>query len=583
VRSAENIYMDGMELMTFGLREVPAVIEETLAVAGWQRESVGLYGIHQTSKFMVEYLAKTAALPKGSVPIGMTETGNTGPASIPLLLSIIRSDFPSERRKRSLLCGYGVGFSWGACALDLSKTEILPLVELDRGAHTGILNYKNSGVRPPVPRIAEPLLGSRLPVAIKDTVFEARLGSQTPALLTDHQVFERPVFPAAGFIGMAFAAGKQALSSSHLQIDNLVMGQALVLPDHVRTQTVLAMGTNRLAFRVSSHPQQDQTIKDDNWRLHASGQISVLPQDHASFKADLSQLGHRFGQELSVGEVYEQFREVRGLNYGTGFQVIERLHHIENEAFGRLCVPEAAQRDQYSLHPVLLDGAIQILLMSFPQRLSQETYLPIGLERCWISQEYDTSGWAHARLRPSDSDDSEVLIGDVRLFDEEGTVFFEGLGLSFKRTDQESVLRLSQLNRTRQSRQDSVSLPAVPSGFVDKLRQVNGPERTSLLRAYVRPVVARVLEVKPDQIADDTLLSRLGLDSLRALELRNQVETDLSLDIPMVKFLQKISVSRLVSTLDMELAESLSERLTDLTSTKSTVDFFSAVVVAGEV
>ena len=130
VRSADNIFMNGAEIMNFALTEVPKVIDEVLAVAGWTKDSVGFYGLHQANKFMVDYLAKKSRLPKGSAPVGMGRTGNAGPASIPLLLSVMRDEFPPERRTRSVICGFGVGLSWGACALELDKTVVLAPVEL---------------------------------------------------------------------------------------------------------------------------------------------------------------------------------------------------------------------------------------------------------------------------------------------------------------------------------------------------------------------------------------------------------------------------------------------------------------------
>jgi 3-oxoacyl-[acyl-carrier-protein] synthase-3 len=130
-RSPENIFMNGAEIMNFALREVPLAIDAVLALAGWEKESVGIYGLHQANKFMVDYLAKKARLPKGSAPVGMARTGNSGPASIPQMLTAVREEFPPERRARAVFCGFGVGLSWGACAVELGGTVILPPVEMD--------------------------------------------------------------------------------------------------------------------------------------------------------------------------------------------------------------------------------------------------------------------------------------------------------------------------------------------------------------------------------------------------------------------------------------------------------------------
>ena len=49
--------------------------------------------------------------------------GNTGPASIPLLLTSGFSE-QSSKLKRVMMCGFGVGLNWGVSIADLSNTKI---------------------------------------------------------------------------------------------------------------------------------------------------------------------------------------------------------------------------------------------------------------------------------------------------------------------------------------------------------------------------------------------------------------------------------------------------------------------------
>ena len=130
-RSALDLFMDGMEIMNFTLREVPPVIEETLAAAGWPRESVGAYVLHQANRFILDYLRKKMKLPPEVWPVTMERTGNTGPASIPLALARDGARLRRENRlARCLLCGFGVGLSWGAAAVNLSDTVLPEPVEV---------------------------------------------------------------------------------------------------------------------------------------------------------------------------------------------------------------------------------------------------------------------------------------------------------------------------------------------------------------------------------------------------------------------------------------------------------------------
>ncbi len=81
--------------------------------------------MHQANEFMLNYLAKTMKVPKESVPVAMGETGNTGPASIPLMLTLEHERLSDENRlEKAVLCGFGVGLSCAAAAVDLSEAEI---------------------------------------------------------------------------------------------------------------------------------------------------------------------------------------------------------------------------------------------------------------------------------------------------------------------------------------------------------------------------------------------------------------------------------------------------------------------------
>jgi 3-oxoacyl-[acyl-carrier-protein] synthase-3 len=571
VRSAENIYMNSMELMKFSVREVPNIIEETLTLGGWTKDSVGFYGLHQTSKFMVNYLARISGLPEGSAPVAMGRTGNTGPASIPLLLAGVRNDFPPERRSRSILCGYGVGYSWGACAADLGSTVVLPPIELpakgserEQGPAKMARSRRFLASTAPVAGNEDPLLGQRLSLATKDSLFETWLGPDSPALLKDHRVFDHAVFPASGFIEMAFAAGKRAFDALELLITDLVIGQALVLPEQgIRTQTVLvANPAQGFEFRISSHSEQNGAPERAGWRLHATGKISSRGGKASVPKEDLPQLREGFPEEFPVDACYSQFREFRGLDYGSSFRSIDQLFLNPDESLGHVRLATGLEHDAYLFHPVLLDGAIQVLLMSFPEGARQEAYLPVGFESFRLYRQPGQSAWAHAQLRPAEGPDQEILTGDARVFDETGEIVFELSGVSFKRGLRESVLRRtrSDLTTTQSSTAESgtqrweTPLPVLTRDFIEQLRKATDDDRPGLLKPYVHQLVSSVLKLRTQDVDSGTYLNKMGLDSLMALELRNHISTDLEVDVSMVKFLQNLSVDSMTGLLNVEFS-----------------------------
>ncbi len=78
-------------------------------------------------------------------------------------------------------------------------------------------------------------------------------------------------------------------------------------------------------------------------------------------------------------------------------------------------------------------------------------------------------------------------------------------------------------------------------------------DRPNLLEALLRDKVARVLGTSPDRLDGEKPLLQLGIDSLMAVELRNWLEGQLRVDLPIVELMRSPSVSG--------LAELLAERL----------------------
>lgn len=122
-RSDDDLYMDGMAIMNFAISEVPLMISETLKTLDWKQEDVGCFALHQANAFMLNYLRKKMKLSIEKVPISVDGFGNTGPASIPLMLCDKAAELSKKNQlEKVVMCGFGVGLSWGTASTDLSST-----------------------------------------------------------------------------------------------------------------------------------------------------------------------------------------------------------------------------------------------------------------------------------------------------------------------------------------------------------------------------------------------------------------------------------------------------------------------------
>jgi 3-oxoacyl-[acyl-carrier-protein] synthase-3 len=124
-RSDNDLFMDGMSVFNFAITKVPKLLNETFVDCGIDKSEIDLFAFHQANEIILKYIIKSIKISTSVAPFHAKNFGNTGPASIPLLLSTNFFDEKSIPLKKVVACGFGVGLSWGASVLDLSITKIL--------------------------------------------------------------------------------------------------------------------------------------------------------------------------------------------------------------------------------------------------------------------------------------------------------------------------------------------------------------------------------------------------------------------------------------------------------------------------
>ncbi len=129
VRTDENWYMDGLEVMRFAMTDVHPCVNEVLKKCEWDKSEVDVYGFHQANEFIVKKIANQMELSMDKVPIYVKNTGNLGPDSIPWALIQHSHVQDSKQWKKVILCGFGAGLSCGTVGLDLSFTQFIDPIE----------------------------------------------------------------------------------------------------------------------------------------------------------------------------------------------------------------------------------------------------------------------------------------------------------------------------------------------------------------------------------------------------------------------------------------------------------------------
>jgi acyl carrier protein len=108
-----------------------------------------------------------------------------------------------------------------------------------------------------------------------------------------------------------------------------------------------------------------------------------------------------------------------------------------------------------------------------------------------------------------------------------------------------------------------VAIAREDSSFIQTLLSADQKERRQLLESYLCKQVAGVLRLSATKIDILQPLTALGLDSLMAIELKNRIELELGVRIPIITFLQGPSIA--------EFAGQVLDQLTPVPSTRSAI------------
>ncbi len=258
-----------------------------------------------------------------------------------------------------------------------------------------------------------PLLQNKVCLATtKDIVFQSNINIDNPVYVKDHQVGDKIVFPATGYLEMALAAAVNVLdSNSDLIVEDFEIIQALLIEDSVTTQLVL---DSNYQFQIFSLGKEQ-----NKFTLHAIGKI-VTAENSRNNQYNLASLKQNFTTVVDVSQHYSKLAR-QGLHYDSYFQGIVELFTSKTQVLGKIKLSDGLSRDKYQLHPVILDSCLQ--LIGAIVNKSEGVYLPTGLERLTVynlPQDY-----IYCLVEVENSNSEKQLSVNLKLLNETGLLIGE--------------------------------------------------------------------------------------------------------------------------------------------------------------
>jgi len=120
IRRDDYLYMNGGAIFNFTLDAVPAMMNQLLDKSNLNKENIDYFIFHQANKFMLSTIRKVCAISKEKFYIDLENVGNTVSSTVMIGLKDCLKNGITKPGMKVMICGFGVGLSWGGTILKFS-------------------------------------------------------------------------------------------------------------------------------------------------------------------------------------------------------------------------------------------------------------------------------------------------------------------------------------------------------------------------------------------------------------------------------------------------------------------------------
>lgn len=128
IRTQEQIVMEGMDVFSFAISELPKDIRRLLKFADISIDEIDKFAFHQANTFMTEFIVKKAKADMSKLLRSINKYGNTAGISIPL--TMVENRDKINQNDLILMNAIGAGFVYGTVLLNIADCQILEIDEI---------------------------------------------------------------------------------------------------------------------------------------------------------------------------------------------------------------------------------------------------------------------------------------------------------------------------------------------------------------------------------------------------------------------------------------------------------------------
>lgn len=292
-------------------------------------------------------------------------------------------------------------------------------------------------------------------------------------------------------------------------------------------------------------------------------------------------MNHPDAEKMQGNHIYRAFNTV--VYYGEAFRGIKQVACVGTEAAGRVRIaPPAAEQeaaDQRLTDTPMTDSFMQFagfLVNYFNNPSMDDVFVCMKIEHIEMGGDFDPdagewfvySTMSEAAGQADEEDDHAAFTSDAYIFDARTKkMVMAAFGFRFSKMSQALLARvLKSVNKSARDEKPATAVQEpntpTPAAVTRTSYQMDQPVVVTSTGEYLGKrqellqILSNVTDVSLEELSDDSTLDDLGVDSLMATEVLNDIRSVLGITIDLSSFLFFANIRALVDHVDKKLGVS---------------------------
>jgi acyl transferase domain-containing protein/surfactin synthase thioesterase subunit len=389
-----------------------------------------------------------------------------------------------------------------------------------------------------------PLLGNRISLANIQNIFfwQSVVSLSKFPYLKDNLINNKIELPASCYVEIVLEAMDEIFKGLPVRIEQMTFARHLLFAENEGID--IQMKLELVDEKGGQFSVYKREVTDSSWVELAKGSV-LLNEETVDIQKAFEEIEYQAPNYTEGINYYNLLRSI-GFDYGKHFHAVTGLDKIGHQSCNQILFsikPDPAitrSAGKYIIHPALISSFLQPLFGQLISILEEGNFLHVtfnGIQQVQIAGAVNYE----RELR------GLMLLKKLEKTIENPHTWSFSADILIANFDNTAVMSINGLKGTAGRilpGQSASNKKTSDTNFLHKFMQMElESEKAEVLQQIITAEVCKIIKISPNRIKASMTFKGMGLDSLMAVQLRNQLEKDFNVKLPVGMFWTHPSIS----------------------------------------